>query len=917
MAFFGFETSSLEDDKAKFLNGGGLNGGGGKIEEYTWGTDGYDGLGDALQEGGDELNDETFGAMEPVGKDFDFAGSTQSLNGISSQASQSHQEIQKQPEPPRAAGGIESLWGEKSPFSVLSRSNTGLSSSRSLGEQSLHSSSSQSARFAPFGNQPPLAPQPPVPRGGSQQAVRTLAEIEEEMRLNARQPQALAARLTPQLREASPQLYDHSPRLAQRVAHQVSQVQQIQQRGTPPPRMHPHAQSPRFHHHLQQEMLIEQQQLQIEEERHLLALQERLQAEELQRQARAQQLQQMMQQEQLRRLSPGYTRTAQDPYADELQAARRLQQMRISDEAQGLRASRSNGSIGNAAMLGALDDERVLLNGPANLRSLQQSIQRQQRLLSEAAQADFMRQQGFDQGAQDDIRQDALRRIVQAEQLEERRRRKLNKITHMSRYNDLMTQSDKDFITRIQVSQLVTQDPWAEDFYAQTYTAVMRNNMGLQGEERILNFGSGIGGVGLGFSQRPSGRKASAIQKMEAQVEKIVQAARLREKEKGSNALHNLQGALGKTAGRSYKAAPRQLLQVDEDAAHEERHRSVKEAARLGAESLGVTAEGFVQKDPLTRREALAILEELYDIMLQLEKLAREQPPQEEEEAYLEWEKQITDLRQELWLGLRVTVPLGTSVPHPFISLLHPAKGKKLLTRIARFLDTPQLHIVLTLIHACFGQLDVVANAPLLDSLEDTEERKDVERQTQAFMEYGMRIVIPPLNAAPLKLLHMLLSTMLERNDIIAIARSKPGISLLTLFMSRLENIKQSASTLAEEQPTAEEVQKWQHTFDVLFHRLMPEVLSFFPSSRIPNVPAATADTLDYPVWTFLASLAVHCSNEQQAALVRAVREKVLEAVTAATKGLIADEEARQLKLANVNLLLHALGLDSSQITAV
>jgi DNA topoisomerase 2-associated protein PAT1 len=54
-------------------------------------------------------------------------------------------------------------------------------------------------------------------------------------------------------------------------------------------------------------------------------------------------------------------------------------------------------------------------------------------------------------------------------------------------------------------------------------------------------------------------------------------------------ALHNLQGALGKTAGRSYKAAPRQLLQVDDDAAHEERHLAVKEAARLGAESLGVT----------------------------------------------------------------------------------------------------------------------------------------------------------------------------------------------------------------------------------------------------------------------------------------------------------------------------------------
>ena len=31
----------------------------------------------------------------------------------------------------------------------------------------------------------------------------------------------------------------------------------------------------------------------------------------------------------------------------------------------------------------------------------------------------------------------------------------------------------------------------------------------------------------------------------------------------GPTALNSLQGALGKTAGRSYKAAPRQLLQVD------------------------------------------------------------------------------------------------------------------------------------------------------------------------------------------------------------------------------------------------------------------------------------------------------------------------------------------------------------------
>lgn len=36
------------------------------VEIYTWGGEGYDGLGDLLQEAGDDLNDDTFG-MGDVG----------------------------------------------------------------------------------------------------------------------------------------------------------------------------------------------------------------------------------------------------------------------------------------------------------------------------------------------------------------------------------------------------------------------------------------------------------------------------------------------------------------------------------------------------------------------------------------------------------------------------------------------------------------------------------------------------------------------------------------------------------------------------------------------------------------------------------------------------------------------------------
>src|ERR1700749_4620127 len=95
-----------------------------------------------------------------------------------------------------------------------------------------------------------------------------------------------------------------------------------------------------------------------------------------------------------------------------------------------------------------------------------------------------------------------------------------------SRYNDLMTQSDKDFITRIQVSQLVTQDPYADDYYAQVFASNLRSRMGMNpNDEHVVKFGKS-GGVGMGLTQKSGGRRANALQKMEAQVERIVQNAR-------------------------------------------------------------------------------------------------------------------------------------------------------------------------------------------------------------------------------------------------------------------------------------------------------------------------------------------------------------------------------------------------------
>src|SRR5258708_29918683 len=115
--------------------------------------------------------------------------------------------------------------------------------------------------------------------------------------------------------------------------------------------------------------------------------------------------------------------------------------------------------------------------------------------------------------------------------------------------------------------------------------------------------------------------------------------------------------------------------------------------------------------------------------------------------------------------------------------------------------------------------------------------------------------------------------------------------------------------------------------FDHLIQFLDGNLLSLFPSIRIAaSVPHGLTQQIrstpwievaDQTVWQFLATLAVCSSAEQQQHMVAEVREKVLENVISATKGWVTEESERQVKLDNVKLFLHALGLDSSQITVL
>jgi DNA topoisomerase 2-associated protein PAT1 len=156
----------------------------------------------------------------------------------------------------------------------------------------------------------------------------------------------------------------------------------------------------------------------------------------------------------------------------------------------------------------------------------------------------------------EELRSAAEARIQEQERREALRRRKAAKIAEMSKYNNLMSQGDKDFITRIQVSQLVNPshgqagfDPYADDFYFHVYSAIRASRMAAQhqfhtatagrrthtasSDERISQDYDGVGGFEVRNSrtvERRLTRRDYAMIRMAQNVQRIIDHAKERPK---------------------------------------------------------------------------------------------------------------------------------------------------------------------------------------------------------------------------------------------------------------------------------------------------------------------------------------------------------------------------------------------------
>lgn len=443
--------------------------------------------------------------------------------------------------------------------------------------------------------------------------------------------------------------------------------------------------------------------------------------------------------------------------------------------------------------------------------------------------------------------------------MEDAKRAKRNhKIFLLSRGNGLMTPQDKNFITRIQLQQLVAAagnvadaDPeavLAEDFYYQVYSQIRgaprqhpHQPLGHFAQTYLLQTGNRVGGH---RNQRAFHNADNHMQRMQQQVQRAVEAA----KAKPKNKQLIIEGSLGKISFSNAKA-PKPMLNLKRpDSSDGARPKKVHSDLSIG-----------------DRKSILGNIEAVYNALMSMEDMERTMPPPPEEgdteaiQEHMEWRQKVQSLNQKLWQALKVMEPIvpNSTTPHPFIAFLSYPKGKKAIPRIFRHIDQEQRVTILTMIVVHLDSLDVVRLAQP-SGPGDAQLSVAVREAIDLFSLAVMPSLLGYVNEAPFNIIIGLLGLVIAQTQVIAVARTKTGLGILTMLLSRAELVKEAG------QASEHDWQQWVEKFNVLFDMLEPGLAHIFPGS------INSGD--DMYVWQFLAAVGIGASPEQQQRLVIAVK---------------------------------------------
>lgn len=216
--------------------------------------------------------------------------------------------------------------------------------------------------------------------------------------------------------------------------------------------------------------------------------------------------------------------------------------------------------------------------------------------------------------------------------------------------------------------------------------------------------------------------------------------------------------------------------------------------------------------------------------------------------------------------------------------LLDHDKGRRLFGKALRLHLTPlhQRSLLLALCHT-LPQLQFIKETGGTGLLPDPR------------AEQFITLILTPLVPCLLKLtwldLFGALDVLLSDPDFMPwVCKTKPGLVLLCLILSRLELLRseKDTSTLTKQYTEA--------YIPSLWSRLSEHLLEFFAFQTGPSH--------SYYIWQLFALIAIHLEDEARREMLVELREKILAMV----------EEWRMPEIEHLNIFLHVLGMDAEQL---
>lgn len=483
------------------------------------------------------------------------------------------------------------------------------------------------------------------------------------------------------------------------------------------------------------------------------------------------------------------------------------------------------------------------------------------------------------------------------------------KVARIMKYSGIMNPKDKDFVTRFQLSQIVTDDPYNEDFYAQVFKVIhSKNNAPLQPNSQQLNEQhNSIAQAYLDQSGHRLGgrykRADVALQRMQQQVQKAVTVA----KERPKLTQYAREGALGKISIGNGKK-PRQQLEIFSRAVLEgldkesgESDLSVENASKEKAnevdlkstrvKSPSISAPKKATKK-YSKRDIKSILETIISNLMNVESDSR-----------LSSEVDTTGL----WSSLHVLDHPSTSGDealevNPFIQCLNYNKMLKVLSRLFKFLTREQVLTIVTLIMSNLENLSVIKNGSYT-TYPDKKVPESILKLVEAYTFSFNKVLMNAVQDFKFSEIIGLLVILIEHNNVSFVSTTKIGLTILTTLLSRAELIKGEGTI------SATDLSEWSSCYDELFTSLESRIAAIFP----PHPDDVDDGSLrENYVWQFLATLSLGGKLNHQRIIVDEVRDEIFGVMNRAKAISNSDLQnilKKQNLLNNLNMYLVVMGL--------